>query len=93
MRSAVDGKALTFGPVTQHAFLMEMGIDIRLVSLLETCREKDQEALKSGYHMIVDNDKMGERFKFFAMFPEVLGDHLKRFPVTGFSTITGNTRS
>lgn len=34
--------------------------------------------------MMVDEDRMGERFKLFALFPPVLKEHLARFPVSGF---------
>lgn len=50
--------------------------------LLEECPEDQKSSLQSGYNMIMDS--MGERFKFFAMFPNVLKDHLKKLPVAGF---------
>ena len=34
--------------------------------------------------MMVDEDKMGERFKLFSLFPSVLKEHLVRYPVSGF---------
>jgi hypothetical protein len=33
----------------------------------------------------MDEDKMGERFKLFSLFPSVLKEHLVRFPVSGFT--------
>ncbi|KAK3912432.1 Protein arginine methyltransferase NDUFAF7, mitochondrial [Frankliniella fusca] len=100
LSNAVADKALTFGPVSQSYFLKEMGIDLRLkvqrfngcclkavlidflIKLLEECPIEEKSQLESGYKMIMDS--MGERFKFFALFPNVLKDHLKKFPVAGF---------
>jgi len=52
--------------------------------LLQNCDEKQKQNLLFGYHMMVDEDKMGERFKLFSLFPSVLMEHLVRFPVSGF---------
>jgi len=52
--------------------------------LLQNCDEKQKQNLLFGYHMMVDEDKMGERFKLFSLFPSVLKEHLVRFPVSGF---------
>ena len=52
--------------------------------LLQNCDEKQKQNLLFGYHMMVDEDKMGERFKLFSLFPSVLKEHLARFPVSGF---------
>ncbi|PSN49022.1 Protein arginine methyltransferase NDUFAF7 [Blattella germanica] len=84
-RACTEDKLLTFGPVTQRDFLLRMGIDLRLEILLRNCDEKQRKNLISGYHMMVDKDKMGERFKFFSLFPSVLQEHLTRFPVNGFT--------
>jgi hypothetical protein len=54
-------------------------------SLLQNCDEKQKENLLFSYHMMMDEDKMGERFKLFSLFPSVLKDHLERFPVSGFA--------
>lgn len=52
--------------------------------LLQNCDEKQKQNLLFGYHMMVDEDKMGERFKLFSLFPSVLKEHFVRFPVSGF---------
>jgi NADH dehydrogenase [ubiquinone] 1 alpha subcomplex assembly factor 7 len=83
-RACLENKLLTFGPVTQRDFLKRMGIDVRLQILLQNCDEKQKQNLLFGYHMMVDEDKMGERFKLFSLFPSVLMEHLVRFPVSGF---------
>jgi hypothetical protein len=53
--------------------------------LLQNCEEKQRENLMFGYHMMMDEDKMGERFKLFSLFPSVLKEHLIQFPVSGFA--------
>lgn len=77
-------RCVTFGPVTQAEFLKKMGIDLRLKMLLKKAPKETVEALNSGYSMIVDKDQMGERFKFFSIFPNVMQCHLKESPVCGF---------
>ncbi|XP_070492211.1 protein arginine methyltransferase NDUFAF7 homolog, mitochondrial [Chironomus tepperi] len=79
-----DNRLITFGPIEQGVFLNNMGAKERLEVLLKNCDESQQEALKSGYDMIVNPEKMGTRFKFLSLFPSVLKDHLTKFPVNGF---------
>lgn len=75
----------TVGPVHQGDFLHRMGGETRLAHLMEKAQSQDDaDLLKSGYHMLTDSTKMGTRFKFFAMFPKVLENHLNKFPVNGF---------
>ncbi|XP_037924568.1 protein arginine methyltransferase NDUFAF7 homolog, mitochondrial isoform X2 [Hermetia illucens] len=76
---------LTFGPVSQQEFLKRMEAEARLKVLLEKAQPEAHEALKSGYDMLTHPDKMGSRFKFLSIFPQVLKEHLKKFPVNGFS--------
>ncbi|XP_026461619.1 protein arginine methyltransferase NDUFAF7, mitochondrial [Ctenocephalides felis] len=78
-------RCITFGPVTQRDFLKRMGIDVRLKMLLKKAPKQTVDSLTSGYSMIVDKEQMGERFKFFCMFPNVLRCQLKESPVCGFS--------
>ncbi|CAO1413002.1 unnamed protein product [Diamesa tonsa] len=77
-------KLITFGPIDQGTFLKNMEAEARLEILLSKSRPAEQEILKSGYDMLVNPDKMGQRFKFFAMFPSVLRDHLSKYKVEGF---------
>ncbi|XP_012277477.1 protein arginine methyltransferase NDUFAF7, mitochondrial [Orussus abietinus] len=77
-------RLITFGPVNQGNFLKELGIDIRLNVLLNSASDNQKEQLKSGYHMITDDDKMGKCFKMLSLFPCVLKEHLQKFPVAGF---------
>ncbi|XP_059483598.1 protein arginine methyltransferase NDUFAF7, mitochondrial [Neocloeon triangulifer] len=82
----LKSKALTFGPVTQEKFLKSLGIEVRLNLLLqnEKLSAEHKKNLKSGVEMMINPQEMGKRFKFFSIFPEILADHLKKFPVLGF---------
>lgn len=78
-------RLITFGPVNQGDFLRRLNGDERLAQLLANAQTPDaREALQSGYDMLTSADQMGARFKFFSMFPAVLKEHLKRYPVNGF---------
>lgn len=78
-------KLVTFGPVEQRDFLKRLGGDTRLEVLVNGAKSaEDIESIKSGYDMLTDPSRMGSRFKFFAMFPSVLKEHLKKYPVNGF---------
>ena len=79
-----DNKLITFGPVEQGKFLKSMEGETRLESLLEKSDESQKDILKSGLDMLVNPDKMGQRFKFLSFYPSVLKDHLSKFPVSGF---------
>ncbi|XP_064099152.1 protein arginine methyltransferase NDUFAF7, mitochondrial-like isoform X2 [Macrobrachium nipponense] len=76
MKEQVDERLITFGPVTQSFFLINMGMEQRLHRLLRTCKEEERKNLISGYKMLTDPKQMGERFKFFAMFPGVVKSFL-----------------
>ncbi|XP_022904030.1 protein arginine methyltransferase NDUFAF7 homolog, mitochondrial [Onthophagus taurus] len=79
-----DGKVLAFGPVTQRDFLIKMGIEHRIKVLEENADEKQLKSLRFGYDMLMNLEKMGERFKFMALVPSVLEGILKKVPVVGF---------
>lgn len=87
LRDSVTTNALTFGPVTQKDFLTQLGIECRLEVLLQNpnVTPEAKEHLKSSVNKLIHPSEMGERFKFFAVFPKVLEEHLKRFPVSGFN--------
>ncbi|GFT28628.1 protein arginine methyltransferase NDUFAF7, mitochondrial [Nephila pilipes] len=79
-----NGKAIVVGPVTQASFLKNMGIDARLQILKLNTNAESQKSLETGYDMLMNSNQMGERFKFLALFPEVLKDFLKKYPPSGF---------
>ncbi|XP_076475600.1 protein arginine methyltransferase NDUFAF7 homolog, mitochondrial isoform X3 [Bombus vancouverensis nearcticus] len=79
-----DDRLITFGPVTQSSFLQNLGIDLRLQMLLQNASEEGKKSLRTGYHMIMDEDKMGTRFKVLSLFPSILKEYFKKVPVTGF---------
>ncbi|KAL6257379.1 hypothetical protein P5V15_010952 [Pogonomyrmex californicus] len=79
-----DNRLITFGPVTQRKFLKNLGIDLRLKMILRNATSAQKQQIKSGYHMITDEDKMGNSFKVLSLFPFVLKDYLKKWPVAGF---------
>lgn len=79
-----NDRLITFGPVTQRKFLKSLGIDLRLKMILQNATSAQKKQIESGYHMITDEDKMGNCFKVLSLFPFVLKDHLKKWPVTGF---------
>lgn len=70
LRRITDERVLTFGPITQQQFLRNMGIDVRLQVLLRTCTDSStRKQLVQGFDMMMNPEKMGERFKFFALVP------------------------
>ncbi|CAG9834649.1 unnamed protein product [Diabrotica balteata] len=77
---------LTFGPITQREFLLQTGLDFRFKVLKDKISDrKNIIDLNECYKTLIDIDKMGERFKFMALFPETMKIILERCPVIGFS--------
>ena len=60
-------KVISHGPVTQEHFLHNMGITTRLQVLLNKATNEQRKNLITGYDMLINPDKMGTRFKFFAL--------------------------
>lgn len=81
-RAIADMEVITYGPTEQKRFLSNLGIDVRLKKLLERCSAEEAKDLKSGYHTIMST--MGERFKFFAIYPSVMKAIFGNFPPSGF---------
>lgn len=84
-----ENRLVSYGPVNQCSFLKNLGIDVRLQMLLKSASDDEKLHIKSGYHMIMDEDKMGARFKVFSFFPSVLEAHLSQWPVAGFENFEG----
>ncbi|KAJ8957978.1 hypothetical protein NQ318_001979 [Aromia moschata] len=80
------GGIISLGPTTQKNFLLKTGLEYRFKSLAQNIKNKKQlENLKECFKFLTDEDKMGERFKFCALFPETVKKILDRYPVIGFS--------
>ncbi|XP_055696623.1 protein arginine methyltransferase NDUFAF7 homolog, mitochondrial [Lutzomyia longipalpis] len=79
-------KVITYGPIAQADFLKNMEGDARLQVLLENARPDQKKDLETGYDLLTHPDKMGQRFKFFALFPTVLQKILQKLPPSGFSS-------
>nr|CAH7722977.1 unnamed protein product [Callosobruchus chinensis] len=76
---------ICMGPVTQREFLLETGLQYRFDMLKNTIKDgKRLSNLTDCYNYLIDNDKMGERFKFLAVFPAVMKKIFERCPVVGF---------
>jgi NADH dehydrogenase [ubiquinone] 1 alpha subcomplex assembly factor 7 len=70
----IDGKATTvqaFGPVTQGSFLMAMGIQERIINLMERddTTEEQAENLYRSLVRLASPEEMGERYKVLAIAP------------------------
>eukprot|EP00062_Callorhinchus_milii_P013305 gi/632961255/ref/XP_007896654.1/ PREDICTED: NADH dehydrogenase [ubiquinone] complex I, assembly factor 7 [Callorhinchus milii] len=95
----VESKVASLGPIAQQQFLKNMGIDVRLQVLLRNSNNPiTQKQLLDGYDMIMNPERMGERFQFFALLPHsrlltsVRGKRTERPvptapPVAGFSEL------
>ncbi|XP_070705567.1 protein arginine methyltransferase NDUFAF7, mitochondrial [Pempheris klunzingeri] len=103
LRRMAGGGVACLGPVTQRAFLKNMGIDSRMQVLLRSCGDAStREQLIGSYDMLTNPDKMGERFHFFGLLhhsrlakpkrPEGLALEKKRspapLPVAGFTELS-----
>ncbi|XP_045583693.2 LOW QUALITY PROTEIN: protein arginine methyltransferase NDUFAF7, mitochondrial [Procambarus clarkii] len=84
LKSQVQERVITYGPVTQSSFLTNMGIEMRLANLMKHSKTEQVKSLVSGYKMLTEVEQMGERFKFLAFFPAVVKDFLQKHPPPGF---------
>ncbi|CAH0549622.1 unnamed protein product [Brassicogethes aeneus] len=79
------GGVIPYGPISQREFLLKVGLECRFKNLLGSLTDKEHiRNLTASYEMLTRDDKMGKRFKFFAIFPETLRKILDKFPVVGF---------
>ncbi|XP_067844804.1 protein arginine methyltransferase NDUFAF7, mitochondrial isoform X2 [Heptranchias perlo] len=70
LRQMTEGKVTSLGPIEQQQFLKNMGIDVRLQVLLRNVSDPaTHQKLIDAYDMIMNPEKMGKRFKFFALLP------------------------
>lgn len=62
---------ITHGPLSQQTFLQNMGISVRLNSLLSQAKtDKAKTDLLTSYKMLCSPDEMGDRFKFLFIHPK-----------------------
>ncbi|XP_040285364.1 protein arginine methyltransferase NDUFAF7, mitochondrial isoform X1 [Bufo bufo] len=97
LKKVVGNTVVSLGPITQQEFLKNMGIDLRMKVLLENNKcVTTQQHLKQSYDILMNPCKMGQRFKFFSMFPhsrmERINGHSKvdTYPVAGFTELQFN---
>lgn len=63
LRSLAEKSGLSvFGPITQSTFLMRLGIEARMQSLISAQPDKSED-IYNGVRRLVDPAEMGERFK------------------------------
>merc|ERR1719235_1726678 len=62
------GKVKCYGPIPQGLFLSAMGIETRLMSLLDQDSINDEQAmaLYDSYRRLVDPEQMGRKYKVLA---------------------------
>ncbi|XP_055641155.1 protein arginine methyltransferase NDUFAF7, mitochondrial [Toxorhynchites rutilus septentrionalis] len=66
------------GPTSQRSFMELVGAKERLRVLLKSAgSEEEKYRLVDGFKMLTDPEQMGERFKFFALFPKELETFIK----------------
>ncbi|XP_032616822.1 protein arginine methyltransferase NDUFAF7, mitochondrial-like [Hylobates moloch] len=62
-----QGKVASLGPIKQHTFFKNMGIDVQLKILLDKSNETSVRQLLQGYGMLMNLRKTGERLNNFAL--------------------------
>lgn len=80
----MENDVLTYGPITQRDFLLNMGIRERVNILKEKADAKQVESLDYSCRMMIDEDKMGKRFKFLSILTATLVQILEKYPPAGF---------
>lgn len=71
---------VTIGPTSQRAFLEAAGAQERLNVLMGNggLSEEEKQRLSDGFRMLTDPEQMGERFKFFGLYPKELESFVKQ---------------
>ncbi|XP_047736232.1 protein arginine methyltransferase NDUFAF7, mitochondrial isoform X3 [Hyalella azteca] len=83
LKKALPETAMSVGPVSQATFLKNLGIELRLMKLLQGAKSVEEHRhLVSGYRRLVDD--LGKSFSVFAVYPKVIEKILQRYPSPGF---------
>lgn len=68
LRKMTGDQVICLGPITQRSFLKNMGIDSRMQVLLRSSNDASTRAqLIHSYDMLINPEKMGDRFQFFSV--------------------------
>jgi len=66
-RAARFGGASVYGPITQGAFLLTLGLDARKAALLRHATPAEADAIEAGCRRLIDPAQMGTLFKVLAL--------------------------
>jgi len=66
LKQIASKKVQTYGPVTQSKFLKALGIETRYKVLIQNANEKQRKDLISGLDFLLNEDRMGTKFKVLA---------------------------
>lgn len=66
--------AACHGPVTQRAFLLALGLDLRLATLMKTASPSQAPLVESGARRLIESGGMGTLFKVLALADPKLSD-------------------
>jgi len=84
LKSMTDQNSQWYGPVSQGDFLHSVGVTTRCQQLLSSSDESLHENILTAYDTLTNKDKMGERFKFAAIFPSTMNVLHSKYPPAGF---------
>ncbi|XP_018428325.1 PREDICTED: NADH dehydrogenase [ubiquinone] complex I, assembly factor 7 [Nanorana parkeri] len=90
LKNMTANKVSFLGPITQHEFLRNMGIDFRLKVLMENAKDAaTQQHLIASYDVLMNPNKMGKRFHFFSLFPHSRLEQASKlkYPIAGFTKL------
>ncbi|XP_077342688.1 protein arginine methyltransferase NDUFAF7, mitochondrial isoform X2 [Lithobates pipiens] len=90
LKMMIGNTVSSFGPIAQHEFLRNMGIDLRLKVLMENAKDHTMQThLMQSYDVLMNPDKMGKRFQFFSIFPHGRLEQTSKnkYPLAGFTEL------
>lgn len=66
-RLAGEDEVAVYGPVTQGAFLKNLGIEVRAARLMAGANPAQADSLRAGLERLIDTEQMGTLFKVIAL--------------------------